>query len=43
MIRDVYDDYEGFLRAGSAGDYAKKFGLDQLPFFKKVSEHPAVR
>jgi len=41
VMRDAYDDYEGFLRAGSAGDYAKKFGLDQLPFFKKVSEHPA--
>jgi uncharacterized protein len=41
VIRSVYDDYEGFLRAGSAGDYAKKYGLDGLPFFKKVSEHPA--
>ncbi|HKE44916.1 MAG TPA: CocE/NonD family hydrolase [Steroidobacteraceae bacterium] len=41
VMRDAYDDYEGFLRAGSAGDYAKKFGLDQLPFFRKVSEHPA--
>ena len=41
VIRDAYDDYEGFLRAGSAGDYAKKFGLEQLPFFRKVAEHPA--
>jgi len=41
VIRDAYDDYEGFLRAGSAGDYARKFGLDRLNFFKKVSEHPA--
>jgi len=36
-----YDDYEGFLRAGSAGDYAKKFGLDQLTYTKKLFEHPA--
>ena len=41
VIRSVYDDYEGFLRAGSAGDYAKKYGFDMLPFFRKVSEHPA--
>jgi putative CocE/NonD family hydrolase len=37
----VYDDYEGVLRGGSAGDYAKQFGLDRLNFTKKVFEHPA--
>jgi uncharacterized protein len=36
-----YDDYETFRRAGSAGDYAKKLGLDQLPYWHKLSEHPA--
>ena len=36
-----YDDYEGFLRAGSAGDYARKFGLDRLNYTKKVFEHPS--
>ena len=36
-----YDDYENFRRAGSAGDYAKANGLDQLPMWRKMSEHPA--
>jgi putative CocE/NonD family hydrolase len=41
IVRKGYDDYENFLRAGSTGDFAKAAGLDQLPFWKKVSEHPA--
>ncbi len=41
VVREGYDDYENFRRAGSAGDYAKAAGLDQLPFWRKVSEHPA--
>jgi putative CocE/NonD family hydrolase len=36
-----YDDYTTFLRAGSAGDYAKANGLDQLPWWHKLIEHPA--
>jgi putative CocE/NonD family hydrolase len=39
--RAGYDDYENFRSAGSAGDFAKAAGLDQLPFWKKVAEHPA--
>ena len=35
------DDYEDFRRAGSAGAYAKAAGFDQLPWWHKVSEHPA--
>lgn len=38
--RKVHDDYEMFRRAGSAGDYAKLTGIDQLPIWKKFSEHP---
>jgi putative CocE/NonD family hydrolase len=41
IVRPAWDDYETFRRAGSAGDYAKAAGLDQLPFWRKVSEHPA--
>ena len=41
VVRHGYDDYENFRRAGSAGDYAKAAGLDQLPYWKKVSEHPS--
>ncbi|HEU4850690.1 MAG TPA: CocE/NonD family hydrolase [Telluria sp.] len=37
----VYDDYEGYLRAGSAADMARQLGIDQLPYTKKVFEHPA--
>ena len=35
------DDYSNFLRAGSAGDYARAAGLEQLPWWRKISEHPA--
>ena len=41
LATGVYDDYDGMLRAGSAGAYAKKFGIDQLNFTRKVFEHPA--
>jgi putative CocE/NonD family hydrolase len=37
----IYDEYDDYLRAGSAGAYAKKYGVDALPFMKKVMEHPA--
>jgi putative CocE/NonD family hydrolase len=39
--RTGYDDYEGFRRAGSTGDFARAMGLDQIGFWRKVSEHPA--
>ena len=39
--RAVYDDYDGFLRAGSAGDYAAAHGLDRLPWIAKMEAHPA--
>ena len=39
--REGYDDYTNFLKKGSAGDFARSGGLDQLPFWRKVEEHPA--
>ncbi|HEX4422044.1 MAG TPA: CocE/NonD family hydrolase [Kofleriaceae bacterium] len=39
--RTGYDDYDNFRRAGSAGDFARAAGLDQLGFWRKLSEHPA--
>src|SRR6185503_10493066 len=39
--REGYDDYSNLLHAGSAGDFARSGGLDQLPFWRKVHEHPA--
>ena len=41
IARGYYDDYEGFQRAGSAGDFARLYGLDQLPWARKIMEHPA--
>ena len=41
IVRRGADDYENFLRAGAAGSFAAAAGLDQLPFWKKVSEHPS--
>ena len=37
----MYDDYQLFLESGSAGDFAHRFGLDALPFYRKLEEHPA--
>ena len=41
VVRSGYDDYENFRRAGSAGDFAKTAGFDELPWWRKVAEHPA--
>jgi uncharacterized protein len=41
VARPGYDDYETFRRAGSAGDYARMTGVDQLPWWHKTAEHPA--
>ncbi|CAN5535529.1 CocE/NonD family hydrolase [soil metagenome] len=37
----IYDDYEQFRRVGSAGDWAKQSGYDQLPFWQRMVAHPA--
>jgi putative CocE/NonD family hydrolase len=41
ITRGAWDDYETFRRAGSAGAFARAAGLEQLPWWRKVSEHPA--
>jgi putative CocE/NonD family hydrolase len=41
VMRDAYDDYDAFRRAGSAGAYARMHGLDQLPWIVRMMEHPA--
>ncbi|HEX8785774.1 MAG TPA: CocE/NonD family hydrolase, partial [Telluria sp.] len=41
IVTGVNDDYEAFLRAGSTGDFAHEYGVDQLNFTKKLFEHPA--
>jgi putative CocE/NonD family hydrolase len=39
--RDGLDDYTNYLEKGSAGDFARGAGLEQLPFWRLVEEHPA--
>ncbi len=36
-----YDDYDNFREVGSAGDWAKKSGYDQLPYWQRMVAHPA--
>jgi uncharacterized protein len=39
--REGNDDYTNYLRKGSAGDFARAGGLEQLPFWVKIDAHPA--
>jgi len=39
--RMTHDDYTNHLLIGSAGDFARYGGCDQLPFWKMVEQHPA--
>jgi uncharacterized protein len=41
IVRQGYDDYENFRRAGSAGDFGRAAGLEQLPWWRKLEEHPS--
>ena len=41
IVRDAYDDYEAFRRAGSAGAYIRAHGLDVLPWVQRLMKHPA--
>jgi len=36
-----YDDYATFLRYGSAGAYGRAMGMEQLPFWLRLMQHPA--
>jgi putative CocE/NonD family hydrolase len=35
------DDYATFMHYGSAGAYGSAMGMDQLPFWKRLTQHPA--
>ena len=41
LWRDAYDDYDTFLRAGSASGFVKSRDLGQLPYLKRMHDHPA--
>jgi putative CocE/NonD family hydrolase len=36
-----YDDYDMYMRAGSAGELGRQRGLDQVGFWRKLVEHPS--
>ncbi len=39
--RGGYDDYDNFLRAGSAGAWGSAHGYNALPFWRRLVENPA--
>src|SRR5579884_815232 len=39
--REIYDDYDGFLRAGSVDGWARVHGLEQYPYYQRELKHPA--
>jgi uncharacterized protein len=39
--REGHDDYTNYLRKGSAGDFARAAGLDQMPFWRRMEENQA--
>jgi putative CocE/NonD family hydrolase len=41
LWRRAHDDYDTFLRAGSASDFTREYGLDSLGFVNKLAAHPA--
>ena len=36
-----YDDYDMYLRAGSAGELGRQHGLEQVGFWRKILAHPS--
>ncbi len=38
---ETYDDFTGFLRAGSVASYAKIHGVQTYPWMQRLEQHPA--
>jgi hypothetical protein len=38
---NAYDDYDTYMRFGSAGAYGNAMGMRQLPFWNRLTEHSA--
>jgi len=36
-----YDIYDAFMRAGSAGEFGRQHGLEQVGFWHEMTQHPA--
>ena len=41
LNRADYDDYNEWLRAGSASDFVRAHGLEQLPVVRRLHDHPS--
>jgi hypothetical protein len=41
LWRPGYDDYDTYLATGSASEFMKHYGVDQLGFPKRMADHPA--
>jgi putative CocE/NonD family hydrolase len=37
----TYDDYDQYIRSGSAGELGRQHGLEQMGFWRKILEHPS--
>ena len=38
---NTYDLYDAFMRAGSAGAFGREHGLEQVGFWRQITQHPA--
>jgi uncharacterized protein len=38
---NTYDDYDLYMRAGSAGELGRQHGLEQVGFWREILEHPS--
>ncbi len=38
---NAYDDYDLYMRAGSAGELGRQHGMEQMGFWRKILEHPS--
>ena len=41
IARGQGDDYTAYLESGSAGDFSRKWGIENVPFVRKVEDNPA--
>jgi len=41
LWRSKFDDYDTFLEAGSASEIGRRSGEEQLPFWRRLTQHPA--
>ncbi|HEX4153588.1 MAG TPA: CocE/NonD family hydrolase [Steroidobacteraceae bacterium] len=37
----IHDDYDFYMQAGSAGELGRRYGMDQIGFWRKIVAHPS--